>query len=154
MGVVRTTGMGRCLPLRQSSGPRFSTSRRKRAPRRRRCLRAALEYGEPQAVAHRTRRSRCPGPLFPESIVWKDRFRSAGFIKLTRPYGWALVGRAVERWGKLQLHDIVGPFEAKSDLDHLRDACGATQTLRYDADRFWVLYKVDSGFILLKLTTQ
>ena len=38
---------------------------------------------------------------------------------------------------KLQLHDIVGPFEAKPNLDHLRDACGATRMLRDDADRFW-----------------
>ena len=39
--------------------------------------------------------------------------------------------------GKLYLHDIVGPFEARSNLDHLHDACIATRKLRDDADRFW-----------------
>ena len=38
---------------------------------------------------------------------------------------------------KLQLHDVIGPFEAKSNLCHLSDAGGATRSLRFEVDRYW-----------------
>lgn len=36
-----------------------------------------------------------------------------------------------------QLHDFVGPFEAKSNLDNLYDAHAATQRLESEAAGFW-----------------
>ena len=38
---------------------------------------------------------------------------------------------------KLQLHDAIGPFESRSNLEQLHDACAATNRLRDEAKGFW-----------------
>ena len=49
----------------------------------------------------------------------------------------ALRWRGIVMAKKLQLHDAVGPFETKSNLDNLYDAHAATQRLESEADGFW-----------------
>ena len=38
---------------------------------------------------------------------------------------------------KLQLHDAIGPFESRSNIEQLHDAHAAANRLKNEADRFW-----------------